>query len=353
MTSPILDYEPDELAGCLMSAGWPRYRVGQLRRWIFARKTAEPAKMTDLSKACRAQLTQLFPTTGEGENRSLFSGELAAVSRGDDGTQKILLQWPDGQRVEAVLLRDDRDHRTACLSTQVGCAMRCAFCASGLDGFVRNLTRGEILEQLLRLNALLPPTERLTHIVVMGMGEPTLNLDALIPALAEATSADGLDIGNRRVTISTVGRPDGIRKMAAMNLPYKLAVSLHAPDDEVRNAIMPSNRGWGIDAVISAADAYFAATGRRVTYEYILLRGVNDSADQARRLAKRLNRRTAIVNLIPYNPVEELAFRRPDDAAVLRFARTLEGEGIQVKVRFRKGDSIDAACGQLRRRMTL
>lgn len=348
---PILEYEPDELMGYLSAAGWPRYRVGQLRRWIFARKTAEPAKMTDLSKECRTRLGGLFATTCQGEETSLYSGKLITVTESADGTRKILLQWPDAQRVEAVLLRDDRDHRTACVSTQVGCAMRCAFCASGLDGFVRNLTRGEILEQLLRLNALLPPTERLTHIVVMGMGEPTLNLDALIPALAEATSSDGLDIGNRRVTISTVGRPDGIRKMAAMNLPYKLAVSLHAPDDDVRDTIMPSNRGWGIDAVISAADAYFTATGRRVTYEYILLQGINDSPDQARRLAKRLNHKTAIVNLIPYNPVAGLPFRAPDDNAVVRFTRTLEGEGIQVKVRFRKGDAIDAACGQLRRRM--
>jgi len=306
--------------------------------------------MSDLSKRDRAFLAEHFPITiDENGNKSLFSGNIIAKSGSSDRTEKILTEWPDGHRVESVLLRDDRNHKTACISTQVGCAMGCAFCASGLDGFVRNLTRGEILEQLLRLNALLPMTERLTHIVVMGTGEPTLNLPALIPALANATSADGLDVGNRRVTISTVGLPEGIRKMAAADLPYKLAVSLHAPDDETRSRIMPRNRVTGIAPILAAADDYFRATGRRVTYEYILLAGINDSPAQARQLARLLDKKTAIVNIIPYNPVAELPFIRPADAVIARFVRTLEKDGIQVKVRFRKGDSIDAACGQLRR----
>lgn len=343
----FLECSRDELLRLLSEAGMPKYRADQLRRWVFARKTDRLDAMSDISKSDRARLAELFETSSDGG--SLFSGRLVTKSGSPDGTEKILLEWPDGHRVEAVLLRDDRNHRTACVSTQVGCAMGCAFCASGLDGFVRNLTRGEIVEQLLRLNALAQGTERLTHIVVMGTGEPTLNLDALIPALAEATDADGLDIGNRRVTVSTVGLPDGIRRMAAADLPYKLAVSLHAPDDQTRSRIMPRNRTTGIKAILAAADDYFRASGRRVTFEYILLAGINDSVNQARELARLLDRKTAIVNIIPYNQVEGLPFESPTESAVKRFVRTLQDEGIQVKVRFRKGDGIDAACGQLRR----
>lgn len=298
--------------------------------------------MTDVSKSDRAKWIEMF---GE----SIYSGKLVARSGSEDGTEKILLEWPDGHRVEAVLLRDDRNHRTACVSTQVGCAMGCKFCASGMDGFVRNLTRGEILEQILRLNALLPDPQRLTHLVIMGTGEPTLNLDALLPALAEATAGDGLDLGNRRVTISTVGIPDGIDKMTAADLPYKLAVSLHAPDDQTRNRIIPQNRFVGIRNVLGAADRYFQKTGRRITFEYILIAGVNDSPGHADALAHLLDRKTAIVNVIPYNPVPELEWKRPASAAVERFVRRLTDAGIQVKVRFRKGDEINAACGQLRR----
>lgn len=341
----FLELSRDELVRFLTDAGLPKFRADQLRRAVFARKTDRLDQMTDISKKDRARLAELFETC----DGSLFSGTLAAKTGSSDKTEKILVQWPDGHRVEAVLLRDDRNHKTACVSTQVGCMMGCAFCASGLDGFVRNLTRGEIIEQLLRLNALLPANERLTHVVVMGTGEPTLNLGALIPALAEATAADALDIGNRRVTISTVGIPDTIRKMAALDLPYKLAISLHAPDDATRNRIMPRNRTTGIAPILAAADDYFRASGRRVTFEYILLAGINDSPEQARTLARLLDRKTAIVNIIPYNPVEELPFKRPADTVIGRFVQTLENEGIQVKVRFRKGNDINAACGQLRR----
>ena len=338
----FLDLSPEEIREILRENQIPAFRAGQIRRWVFARKTFSFGEMTDISKSDRAKLAELFGT-------SLLSGELVTQTGSEDGTQKILLQWPDGHRVEAVLLRDERGHRTGCISTQVGCAMGCRFCASGLDGFVRNLSRGEILEQILRLNALLPDPQRLTHLVIMGTGEPTLNLDALLAALAEATAADGLDIGNRRVTISTVGIPAGIDKMTAADLPYKLAVSLHAADDATRNKIIPQNQHCGIRAVLAAADRYFAQTGRRVTFEYILIAGVNDSSADALRLAKLLDRKTAIVNLIPYNPVPELEWKSPAPHAVESFVRTLTGAGIQVKVRFRKGDDINAACGQLRR----
>ncbi len=338
----FLDLSRKEMSLFLQDHGFARFRIDQIRRWVFARKTDRFEEMTDLSKGDRAKLTDLF-------GPSVFTGRVVTTSGSGDGTEKILLEWPDGHRVESVLLRDDRDHRTGCVSTQVGCAMGCKFCASGMDGFVRNLTRGEILEEILRLNQLLEDPKRLTHLVIMGTGEPTLNLPALLGALEDATASDGLDIGNRRVTISTVGLPDGIDRMTAANLPYKLAVSLHAPDDVTRNKIIPQNRFTGIRPILAAADRYFHATGRRVTFEYILIGGVNDSLDHADALASLLDRKTAIVNIIPYNPVPELEWKRPSNHAIERFTHRLTGAGIQVKVRFRKGDDINAACGQLRR----
>ncbi|MBQ4204649.1 MAG: 23S rRNA (adenine(2503)-C(2))-methyltransferase RlmN [Thermoguttaceae bacterium] len=365
---PLLSYSKEELTDLFKTLGLPAFRAGQVRRWVFSRKTDRFSQMSDLSKDLRAKLTELFARPKSGAepakliangsetvaaetfdyDDSLYESRVVAKSVSDDGSEKLLLEWRDGRRVECVLLRDDRNHRTACVSVQVGCAMGCVFCCSGMGGFVRNLTRSEILEELLRLNALLPQDERLTHIVVMGTGEPTLNLDALLPALAEATSGDGLDIGNRRVTISTVGIPAGIRKLAEANVPYKLAVSLHAPNDRIRDAIMPQNRIHPIAEVLRAADVFFHTTGRRVTFEYVLLDGINSSVDDALELARLLRNKTAIVNCIPYNPAPELPYKTPSNATVRRFVDTLEGEGIQVKVRFRKGDKINAACGQLR-----
>lgn len=407
---PFLEYSKEELAALLKSWGLPGYRVGQIRRWVFARKTDRFSEMSDLSKELRTKLAEAFDAprqdggNGEtaektaslpillengvektlapaeiGENTktaqtvevaetgetaadggsgsvatapvgfdSVFEGRLVAKSVSDDGSEKLLIEWRDGARVECVLLRDDRGHRSACVSVQVGCAMKCAFCASGLGGFSRNLTKSEILEELLRLNALLPKEERLTHIVVMGTGEPTLNLDALLPALAEATASDGLDLGNRKVTISTVGIPAGIRRLAAENVPYKLAVSLHAPNDRIRDEIMPQNRIHPIAEVLSAADVFFKTTGRRVTFEYILLDGINAGVEHALELARLLRNKTAIVNVIPYNPAPELPFKTPSTQTTRRFVDALEDAGIQVKIRFRKGDKINAACGQLR-----
>ena len=187
-------------------------------------------------------------------------------------------------QIECVLLRDDKGHSSICISTQVGCAMKCAFCATGLGGMRRNLTTGEILEQMLQLQRLLQPEERLSHIVCMGMGEPLANLDRLMPALAVASAKDGLGIGVRKITISTVGLPVGIRRLAEQNCQYHLAVSLHAPNDALRTQLMPTNRNIGIEAILAAADDYFEKTGRRVTYEYVLLAGVNDGPIEAKQL---------------------------------------------------------------------
>ncbi len=335
----LLDELDAGLPSFLAEAGAPKYRARQVRHWVFGGRAESFSAMTDLPAALRTALAGEF---------ALWSSQIAAHRHANDETEKLLLQLADGNRIECVLIREG-DRRTCCISTQVGCAMGCVFCASGLEGVVRNLTTGEILEQLLRLQLLLPPDERITHIVVMGMGEPLANLDRLLPALTWATSPEGLGIGGRRITISTVGLPAALRRMATENLPYHLAVSLHAPNDALRSQLVPVNKSAGLAEVVAAADEYFAANGRRLTFEYVLLGGLNDHAEHARQLVALLRERTAMLNVIPYNPVDGLAYRTPSASAVERFTEIVRGAGIEVQVRVRKGDQIDAACGQLRR----
>ncbi|MEE8452717.1 MAG: 23S rRNA (adenine(2503)-C(2))-methyltransferase RlmN [Thermoguttaceae bacterium] len=336
----LLEQTPEQLVAWFADRGLPGYRAAQVRRWVFGRRAATFDEMTDLPKTVRTVLAERF---------TLFTTRIVKHRKAEDGTEKLLLGLADGQQTECVLLRDDRQHRTICISTQVGCAMGCAFCASGLDGLVRNLTSGEIIEQMLQLQRLLATEERLSHIVVMGMGEPLANLEGLLPALQTATSPDGLGVGARRVTISTVGLPDGIRRLAEQNCQYHLAVSLHGADDEVRGKLIPANRKVGIAALLSAADHYFEATGRRVTYEYVLLARLNDQPEHARRLVALLKGRPVLVNLIPYNPVSDLPYGTPTSETTAQFAEILHNGGLNVKIRYRKGDRIDAACGQLRR----
>ncbi len=338
--------------------GQGAYRVGQVRHWLFARRAAAFHEMTDLSQALRDELARYF---------TLWSSEIARHTVADDGTEKLLLTLADGGQIECVLLREgfsssrsrrsNRDQRsrlysrrTICISTQVGCGMGCVFCASGLEGVTRNLTTGEIVEQMLRLQLLLQPDERLSHIVVMGMGEPLANLDALLPALEEASREDGLGISQRRITISTVGLPKPMRRLADRDPRYRLAVSLHAPNDELRQKIVPVSEKIPLADILAEADHYFEKSGRRLTFEYVLLAGLNDSAAHARELADLLAGRTAIVNVIPYNPVAGLPYQTPSIEAQRAFQRALEHRGINVRFRHRKGDAIDAACGQLRRR---
>src|SRR5207253_9559236 len=222
---------------------------------------------------------------------------------------------------------------TACISTQVGCGMGCVFCASGLGGVERNLTAGEILEQLIRLRNLLPADQRLTHIVVMGMGEPLANFDSLLEALDTAGAKDGLGIGARHITISTVGLPVKIRRLADLGKQYHLAVSLHASNDALRTRIVPTNDKTGLDAILSAADYFFEKTGRQVTFEYVVLGGINDTVEHARELAELLSGRQAHVNLIPFNDVPGLPYRRPLQAALKAFLEVLRQAGIRNKVR--------------------
>ena len=228
--------------------------------------------------------------------------------------------------------------------------MGCVFCASGLDGLERNLTTGEIVEQMLRLQRLLAPDERLSHIVVMGMGEPLANLDNLLPALDEASREDGLGISARRITISTVGLPKPMRRLAEAGARYRLAVSLHAPNDEIRRQIVPVGEKISLADILAEADHYFDLSGRQLTFEYVLLAGINDSPEHAHELARLLGRRTALVNVIPFNPVSGLPYRTPSTSAQQTFRRILEDHGLAVRFRHKKGDAIDAACGQLRRR---
>lgn len=338
----LLDLTREQLAGWLDAQGFPRYRAGQVCRWVFASRAGDFDRMSDLPEDLRVRLAKAF---------RLQTTCVVRHRQASDGTEKLLLELADGRRVECVLLRDDR-RRTVCISTQVGCAMGCVFCASGLDGVERNLTRGEILEQILRLKSLLGPDERLSHVVVMGMGEPLANLDNLLPALAVVADPQGLGISVRRITISTVGLPQAMRRLADAGAGYHLAVSLHAADDPLRNELVPANRKIGIDAVLAAADDFFQRTGRRVTFEYVLLAELNDRPRHARRLAARLAGRPALVNVIPYNPVAGLPYRAPRPQATARFVELLESAGLKVKVRYRKGDRIDAACGQLRRQAT-
>jgi 23S rRNA (adenine2503-C2)-methyltransferase len=337
----ILDQTPAALRAWLAERGQPAMRLKQVRRWIIHGRAESFDQMTDLPRDLRPAL---------GTSYSALGTRVATHQVAKDQTHKLLLRLHDGRYIECVLIQTD-DRRTACISTQVGCGMGCVFCASGLNGVDRNLTAGEILEQLIRLRNLLPPGERLSHVVVMGMGEPLANLDNLLDALAVAGDKEGLGIGARHVTISTVGLPAKIRQLADSGRQYHLAVSLHAPNDDLRTEIVPTNDKIGMPAILAAADYFFQKTGRQVTFEYVLLGGLNDRFTHARELAKLLAGRKAHVNLIPFNEVEGLPYRRPSDEAVAAFVAQLQRDGVSVKVRLRKGSEIDAACGQLRRRV--
>lgn len=342
----ILDVPADELKQWFAERRQPPMRLKQVRRQILAARSTAFADMTDLPKGLRDELGEHFAPFGSTAEKHLKSG---------DDTHKLLVRLADGKLIECVLIQDD-GRATACVSTQVGCGMGCVFCASGLNGVARNLTAGEIVEQLVLLRNLTDAhttredrAPRLTHIVVMGMGEPLANLDNLLEALAVAGDKDGLGIGQRHVTISTVGLPAKMRRLADADKQYHLAVSLHAPNDELRNRIVPTNAQTGIPDILAAADYFFTTTGRQVTYEYVVLGQLNDQPEHADQLVKLLRGRKAFVNLIPWNDVTGLPYRRPADADLRGFIDTLRAGGVSVQVRRRKGADIDAACGQLRR----
>lgn len=334
----ILSLSHQEVEDWCQENGEKRFRADQIRRWLFENRTQSFDEMLDLPVAFRQALRNSF---------SLFTSQVVTHQIASDLTEKLLLKMVGGDTVECVLMREP-DRRTVCISTQVGCAMGCVFCASGMLGLKRNLEREEILEQILRLDRLLDDDERITNVVVMGIGEPLQNLPILLPVLDDVTDANGLGLSPRRITISTVGLPAKIRELAAVGKPYNLAVSLHAATDQLRNELVPVNDKIGIEAILEATDEYFATSGRRVTFEYVLLGGLNDQPQHAHQLAGLLRSRNAHVNLIPMNRVETLEFDEPSQSRTAEFVEILESSGVAATVRKRKGADIDAACGQLR-----
>lgn len=333
----------------LVQSGQQRYRADQIVDWVYAKGADDFAEMTNLSKALRAWL---------GENAEIFRSRTQVESTAPDGTRKLLLSWPDETAVESVWIPAEGRH-TACISSQVGCPVGCRFCASGVDGVVRNLTAGEIVEQSLRIARLVarsaveqPEAERspkLTHVVLMGMGEPLANYDAVVQAIRVLNAPWGLNIGARRITLSTVGLPRQIRRLADEGLQLNLALSLHAADEALRAELIP----WGkvpLRELLAACRYYFEQTGREVTLEYVLLAGVNTARQQAARLALLARRLGGNVNLLRYNPVPGLPYERPTGEEAYAFQRELRARGVNAHVRTSRGADIDAACGQLRRR---
>lgn len=335
---PILDVPESELLAWLAAAGEKKFRAKQIRKWLIERRITSFNEMTDLSAALRTKLAAEF---------SFSSFDQVGHQIASDQTEKLLLKLHDGELVECVLMRDP-GRRTVCISTQVGCAMGCVFCASGLLGVKRDLTQTEIFEQVLVLHRLMKHDEKITNLVVMGIGEPFANYGNLMRALNFLTDENGFGLGARRVTVSTVGIPKRIRQFADCGKAFNLAVSLHAPNEKLRSEIVPVNKGTGLREILAAADEFFSKTGRRVSYEYVLMSGINDQPEHAEELAKLLRGRNAHVNLIPMNGVNELIMTAPGDPMTRKFQQILDHRGIATTVRKRKGADIDAACGQLR-----
>ena len=321
--------------------GWPRFRAQQVRDWVYGKLVTDPAMMTNLSKADRDLL------------RGRVDFHTAAVTthqRSSDGTQKLLLTWEGAGNAETVMI-PDADRRTACVSSQVGCPVGCRFCASGMNGVKGNLTAAQIVEQVYQLNlALQPLGERVTNIVFMGMGEPMANYAHVMQAVRVLHDPRCLNIGARRITISTVGVPPKMRQLAGESLPLNLALSLHAPNETLRKELIPWAEHFALDDILDAARHYFEQTGREITLEYILLSGVNDRPEHARQLAKLCRTIRANVNLIRYNEVAGLPYLRPKSDDVLRFQEILRAAGVNAHVRKSRGRDIEAACGQLRRK---
>jgi 23S rRNA (adenine2503-C2)-methyltransferase len=335
----------------------PAYRVAQLLDWLYVRRAAAWDAMTNLPKGLREKLREHF---------SLQTLELARKQGSHDTTQKFLWKLADGAFVESVLIPanpalygEASDRHTLCISTQVGCAYGCRFCASGLDGWKRNLTPAEIVEQILSVErwhaaqpkekSLEPAANRLVNnIVVMGMGEPLANYDNLIKALKILNAPWGGGIGARKITISTSGLAPQIRMLAKEPMQFRLAISLHGATDETRNKIMPVNRKYPLKDLIFACEDYQHEKGRMITLEYILIAGVNDALAETKPLASLARKLHAKINLIPYNKVEGLAWERPSETVCEAFLAALEKEKVTATLRREKGGDIDAACGQLR-----
>jgi 23S rRNA (adenine2503-C2)-methyltransferase len=351
---PIQGETLESLTARLAEAGEPAYRARQVLDWVYKKRAASWDQMTNLSKPLRAWLAENF----DFEPTALVFNRQSA-----DVTDKLLLELRDGALIETVIIRAPQDgvgldhsRKTICISTQVGCAMGCKFCASGLAGLKRHLSAGEIVHQLLQVcrreDARTPRARTelasFDNVVVMGMGEPLHNYDNLLRALTIVNADWGLGVGARRITISTSGLVPQIRRLAGEPLGFRLAVSLHGATNEVRAQIMPVNQRWPLEELLPAVREFSDRHGRMVTLEFILIEGVNDALDQAARLRDLAADLHAHVNLIPYNTVAGLPWRRPSLAQQQKFAGVLQARGVSVTLRREKGQDIDAACGQLR-----
>ena len=346
---------PDSLGARLVEAGHPRYRVAQIFEWLYPRRVGNPAAMTNLPANLRVWLEEHYDFTAT---------DVLGKKTASDVTQKVLQRLRDGSLIETVIIRapmegvgQEQSRRTICISTQVGCAYGCKFCASGLEGWKRDLSVGEIVSQLVQVCRIEDQADPVRaaqglasfdNIVVMGMGEPLANYDNLLAALRIVNAAWGFGFGARRITISTSGVVPKILKLAEEEMGFRLAISLHGATNEVRNQIMPVNRKFPLEELVPAAKAFARKHGRMLTLEFILIEDINDSLEQAKKLAVIARELHAHVNLIPYNKVEGLPWVRPSLTRQDRFVKELRALGVTATLRREKGHDIDAACGQLR-----
>lgn len=337
----LYDFTLPKLEELMLSLDEKKYRATQLFKWIYEKRVTTFDEMTDVSKKFREVLNRDF---------CIGKPKIFLKQHSQDGTIKLLLELEDGNKIETVLMRYNYGN-VACVTSEVGCNMGCAFCASGLLKKKRELKVSELVGQILVLDDLLKEegnNERITHVVVMGTGEPFDNYDNVMGFIRILNHPHGFAIGARHITVSTCGLVPMIEKYANEGIQINLAISLHAPNDEIRNKIMPISRKYPIDELMKAVKYYEQTAGRRVTFEYILLKGINDSTDNARELTKLIKGTLAYVNLIPYNPVNEMKYQRSDEKSVHNFMDTLMKLGVNVTVRKEFGTDIDAACGQLR-----
>jgi len=338
-TRSIYELNRQALAEWVSGSGEPRFRADQIWKGVYRRLAAAPAELTDLPAPLRERLAAewAFSTLSERARQRSSDGE----------TEKWLLALRDGQAIEVVLMHYDR-RRTACISTQVGCAMGCSFCATGQMGFRRNLSAGEIVEQVILLaRSLSQRGQRLTNVVVMGMGEPFHNYESTLEAVDRLNDPAGFDFGARRFTLSTVGLVPMIERFASEKRQVNLAVSLHAATNELRSQLLPINRRYPLEALMPACRAYIQATGRRLTFEWALIEGVNDTMEQAAALAGWIERVNCHVNLIPLNPTRQYPGSGSSPDRSKAFAAALRARGVACTVRLRRGIDIQAGCGQL------
>lgn len=332
----LTDLSDTELEQLIGELGGKPFQARQLSHWLYKHQARDYAECQNLPTRLKSALAERGP---------LLHSKVVARSESSDGTCKLLLELADGETIESVLI-PEAQRNTLCISTQVGCPVGCVFCASGLDGVRRNLSAGEIVEQV--LHATRESAGKLTNLVVMGIGEPMLNLDNLLQALRRIHDPESLNMGARRITVSTSGHPDKIARFAAEPLAFNLAISLHAGDDELRARLVPHSKA-SAGEMIEAGRAYFAATKRQVTFEVVLLAGVNDRRQDAAALIRRIGRFPCTVNLLPWNPVQQIPhLRRPAPDRVEHFAQQLRDGGLNVTLRKQRGADKSAACGQLR-----